>query len=184
MTNRIVGILLAGAIAIGLVFYVFGKIDALVGLHDAQVSDSSRALVNIHKSVVAYRVKLAAAEQRQSVLAAAAHSRGDSLRAALARGVRVDTVKVREEIAHEDSTAYAACSVAFLTCQQRAANAEAEAGRLHDQLARQLTVRDHRCGLYVGVGPTVYADSGQVRGHVWAANVSVGCRILRVPLLP
>lgn len=183
-TGRITGILIAGAIAVGLVFYVFGKIDGYLDHRDAVVSDSSRAMVKIHAAAVRWRQKLAAAEQRQFVLAAAAHGLADSLRAALARGERIDTVKVRGEIATADSTAYKQCSLVVLTCQQRAADAEAETGRLTHQLERQLTVRDHRCGIFVGVGPVVYKHAGELGGQVVAGQVGLGCRLSRLPLLP
>jgi hypothetical protein len=179
-TGRITGILIAGAMAVGLVFYVFGKIDGYLLHQDRVVSDSSRAMAKIHATLVRYRDKLAAVERRHSVLAAAAHSAADSLRAALARGARVDTVPVLVEIARQDSTAFQGCSLVVRTCQQRADHAEAEAERLTRQLERQLTVRDYRCGLFVGLGPTVFHDGGRLL----AANFSLGCRLFRLPLLP
>lgn len=176
VSSRIAGILVAGAIAVGLVFYIFGKIDGYLAHEDRVVSDSSQAMVKIHAAHVRWRTKLAAAERRQVVLAAAAHDTANQLRAALASGARVDTVPVLIEIAKHDSTALKGCSLVVLTCQQRAAHAEAEAERLTHQLERQLTVRDHRCGLWVGGGIGT-AGKGE-------AQLGIGCRLLRLPFLP
>jgi DNA-directed RNA polymerase subunit L len=181
LRERIVGLLLAGAIAAALLGYVFGKIDAFLSARDQIVTDSSRAMLKIHGASVRLSEQLRAAERRNQQLAGEAHGLANELRAALARGERVDTVQVLVEIARQDSTSYAKCSVALLTCQQRADSAEREAGRLAKQLERQLTVRDHRCGIFAGVGPTLYADGGEMRGRLLAVNLSLGCRISRLP---
>lgn len=173
--KRIVAYLVAGAIAVALLFYVFGRIDALMSARDQVISDSSRALLRIHGQLVKYRERLRVVERANQQLAGVAHRRADSLRAALAAGTRVDTVTVLGEIATADSSAFARCSVALLACGQRADSAEAEAGRLHAQLARQLTVRPRRCGVSVGLG----ASAGQGVGA--GATIVVGCQVLRFP---
>lgn len=184
MTQRITGILIAGAIAVGLVFYVFGKIDGYLSHQDAIVSDSSRGMVKIHAGLERWRAKALAAEGRQIVAAAAAHEQANVLRIELVGAPPERQRPILVQIASADSSAYATCSVVVRDCQQRAAAAEAETGRLTHQLERQLTVRDHRCGIFVGVGPVVYKAAGELGGQLVAGQVGLGCRLFRVPLLP
>jgi hypothetical protein len=182
--QRVTGLLLAGAIAAALLFYAFGKVDSWLGRRDADTTARSSELVRLHAGNQRWRAKLEAAERRRQADAARAAQSADALRLALARGERVDTVKVLQEIATQDSTAYAKCAVVVLTCQQRATHAEQEADRLATQLHAQMQVRDHRCGIYAGVGPAVFLEGAAPGARALAANLSLGCRLLRLPLLP
>ena len=149
---RVVGYLVAGAIAVGLLFYVFGRIDQLLASRDAEITHGSKALLAMHAARVRERVKLAAIEQRLGHAVAGERAAADSLRRLLATGQRVDTVQVLHEIATHDSSAARGCSLVVLACQRRAESAEREAADYHRQLTEQVTVRDHRCGIWLGGG--------------------------------
>lgn len=178
LKGRIPAYLVAGAIAAALLFWTFGKIDELFAIQDAEITEASRAQLSLHPALKRWRAKLAAAEQHNQQLAGQAHGLANELRAALTRGSRVDTVQVLVEIAREDSTSFAQCSVALLSCQQRAASAEHEADSLATRLEAQLRVKPKRCWVAIGAG--VAAGQGTAMG----ATFSVSCGILRVPLLP
>ena len=178
MQGRIPAYLVAGAIAAALLFWVFGRIDGWLSARDAAITQASRAQLQLHDGLKRWRAKLQAAEQRNQQSAAVAHSLASQLRAALARGERVDTVKVLGEIARQDSTAYAQCSVALLSCQQRATNAEREADSLAHRLEDQLKVKPKRCWFAIGAG--VAAGQGTALG----ATFSASCGLVRIPLLP
>lgn len=167
---RIVSELIAGGIAAALLFYGFGRLDGVLGAHDAAITANSEAQLALHPALLRWRAKLAAAESRLAALGALSHRQADALRQALATGQRVDTVVVLQDIARQDSTAYARCSLALTACEQRAASADQEADSLTARLTAQLRVHDRRWGLFVGGGFGTAGLKPQ-------ATISVGYRL-------
>lgn len=191
--QRVTGLLVAGAIAAALVFYVFWQIDSLLGRRDREITQRSAELVKLHAANVRWRAKLEAAERRHQAAAAAAHDHANELRGTVAHlPVEQRPPRILVQIASKDSTAYAMCSVALYTCQQRATLAEQEAHRLTYQLDEQRKVRDRRCGISGGYGLSVYneytrhADSTTTTAPRvrWAFQLGLTCRLWRVPLVP
>lgn len=168
-SGRVTSYLIAGAIAAALLFYGLGQISALLGAKDAAISAASIAQLRAHPALARYRAKELAAERRYVMASQDVRGLADSLRQALAAGRRVDTVTVLRAIAAADSSASRSCSIAYRSCAERAASAEAEADSLARQLQRQLGVHDRRCGLFGGGG----AGKGTGAGLVLA----VGCRL-------
>lgn len=180
VSSRIATYLVAGAIAAALLFYVFGQISALLGVHDAQITAASHAQLELHAGLARQRQKLAAVERQHAATVARDRTVADSLRRMLATGARVDTVPVLIEIATRDSSAARGCSLIVLACQQRAASAEAEVDSLHRRLTNQVTVHDRRCGLFAGIGPGagwVASPTGSGLGVSASLTVAVGCRL-------
>jgi len=176
--QRIPAYLVAGAIAAVLLFWIFGRIDGFLSARDSLITEASQAQLALHPALLRWRAKLAAAEQHNQQLAITAHGLANELRAALARGTRIDTVQVLVEIARQDSTSFAQCSVALLSCQQRASSAEHEADSLATRLEAQLRVKPKRCWVAIGAG--VAAGQGTALG----ATFGVSCGLMRIPLLP
>ena len=109
LTGRVIYLVLGVVAAL----IVLQRLDALFGgSHDAEITAASQARVQIHEALVRYRARLQVAERRNQSLADSSGRLADSLRAALARGERVDTVKILREIATADSTANRRCAVA------------------------------------------------------------------------
>lgn len=190
--QRITAYLVAGAIVAGLLMYLFGRIDVWLGARDREITQHSRLLVQQHAANVRWRAKLEAAERRIQASAAAAHDSANRIRIEIAqlpidlRGPKI------VHVARLDSTAYAMCSVALYTCQQRATLAEQETHRLTYQLGQQMKVRDKRCGVFAGYGVSVFNDvqrdadgvaTSTIRAR-FAWQLGVGCRLLRIPFLP
>jgi len=177
LTGRLVGYLVAGAVGVGLLLYTFNQLDGLFGGNqEAATSSNSRSRIALHDASVRWHKKLKDAEQRIQQQASASHALASELRTALANGTRIDTIQVLVEVARADSTAFVQCSVALRTCQQRAESAEQDADSLKTALQRQLKVRDHKCGVYIGAGYDIQRRQ--------SFNVSLGCRLFRLPLLP
>lgn len=170
LPSRITAYLVAGGIAAGLLFYGFGRLAGILGAHDAQITAASQAQLKLHPALLKWRAKLANAQRTLTAQAVANHRTADSLRAALARGERVDTVVVLQEIITQDSTAYARCSLALTACEQRARSAEQEADSLSRRLTAQLTVHDRRWGVVLGGG---LVGSGRGMGFGGFAGVAV-----------
>jgi len=185
MTRRIVAYLIAAAIALAVIVYTLHQVERFfLPNRDAETTRSSHAMLKLHDARVRERAKLAAIEARPGRAVAGERTAADSLRRLLATGQRVDTVKVLQEIATHDSSAARGCSLVVLACQRRADSAEREAADLHRQLGAQVQVRDHRCGIFAGVGPAVWIDGDVVRSRQWVATMALGCRVMRLPLLP
>lgn len=181
--QRISSYLVAGAIAAALLFYAFGKVDGWLSRGDRETTAQSAALLELVKAHARFRAKMAAAAKRQSVAAAAAHDSANALRLGIAH-LPVDErpARILVQIASRDSSAYAKCSVVVIDCERRASLAEADNRQLSDQLARQMKVKDHRCGIFAGYGVVAYNDSTAHARFAW--QVGVGCRLSRLPLLP
>jgi len=171
LSGRVTGYIVAGAIAAALLFWTFGRISAFLGHQDAMITEASRAQLKVHATLVRQRQQLLALERRFATQASASRTAADSLRRLLATGQRVDTVQVLVEIATRDSSAAESCGRALVTCQARAASAEAEADSLHKRLTDQVTVRDRRCGLFGGVGTAAGWKAGA------GLTLGVGCRL-------
>lgn len=145
---RSLGTVLVGAVALVLTLIGLSRVNGMLGAdRDNATTLASRQHVARHPAEVRWRQKLAAVEAQQRAAGRALALRGDSLRAALARGERVDTVLVLQQIATADSAAYQRCSLALSACEQRALSAEHEADSLTQQLTAQLGVKDHRWGV-------------------------------------
>lgn len=171
--RRIVGYLIAGAIALAIVLYVSGKIDGWLGRHDAEIVAQSRAAVAIHPKLVAWRAKLRAIETTHAAAGRHALAWADSSNKALPPpATSIDSA--RQLVADSGRSAARSCFIALRACQQRAESAEAEADTLALQLEAQLTVRSHRCGLNLGGGPAIGA-----KGFDWVVTLSVGCQVVR-----
>lgn len=180
---RVSGYLVAGAVAAGLLFYSFGKLDAWLGRHDAEVTAHSAALLKIHAAGVRFRARMERAEHVVRDSAVAAHADANALRLSVAAlPIEQRPPRILVQIASKDSTAYAKCSIALSACEIRAQMAEADNRQLSDQLREQMKVHDHRCGLFVGYGVVAYNDSTARARFAW--QLGVGCRITRLPFLP
>lgn len=178
-SGRAGGYVVAGAVALVVLLTVLHQIDGLFGgTHDAAVTAVSVATLRQHPALARWRAKLATAEARLQVSQGREAGLADSLRHLLASGRRVDTITVLREIATHDSTAYQQCSLAFRTCQQRAASAEAEVDSLTARLTAQVKVQPKRCWLSAGAGVAVG------RGMASGAVFGVTCGLVRIPLLP
>ncbi len=177
LTGRLLGYVVAGAIAAALIFWTFGKITALYDLHDRLTTEASKAALVAHPALVRLRAKMLVLQQRAQAASASEHATADSLRRLLSTGQRTDTVTLLREIAVHDSTAVRRCEAAVLACEARAASAIAEADTLSRRLTAQLKVRDYPWGVTVGFG----AAAGH--GVAWGATIAVTRRILRIPLL-
>jgi len=171
VSSRITTYLVAGAIAAALLFYGFGQLSGILGARDAAITQASRAQLALHGALVRQRAHLQSVERAKAAEAVARAGVADSLRAALAAGRRVDTITVLRQIAAADSGAWRSCRVSLLACEQRADNAEAEAGSLHRRLTAQLAVHDRRCGLFGGVGVSAGLKIGT------GLTIGVGCRL-------
>lgn len=179
LTGRLAGYLVLGVLVGALVIYTFNQLDGLFGGNeDAATVTNSNNRIQLHEASKRWRLKLEVAERHIQQQSSANHALANDLRAALANGTRTDTAEVQGEIANADSTAFIQCSVALLTCQQRATSAEHDADSLKTALQRQLKVTDHKCGVSIGFGPSI-SDKVRLSG-----NVTLGCRVFRLPLLP
>lgn len=169
VSGRILVYLVAGGIAAALLFYAFGRIDAILGMHDAAIVAASRRQLELHPKLVAQRAKLRQLEQHWARLVdSLAHlaQQADSAdsAAAVAAGNPLPVPSPWRAVAH-------GCSIIRITCEQRAQNAETEAERLAKQLGRQVTVHDRRCGFFAGAG--VSAGWKVAAG----ATLGLGCRL-------
>lgn len=177
---RVVGYVIVAA----LLLYAIGKVDGwLGGNRDAETTRNSAALLKIHAAGVRWRAKLAAAELVIQAEAAAAHDSANTLRASVA-GLPIEQrpPRILVQIATKDSTAYAKCAVALRSCEARASLAEYDNRQLAFQLAEQMKVRDHRCGVFVGYGVALYNAPNATARTAW--ELAAGCRIIRFPFLP
>jgi hypothetical protein len=174
VSSRIATYLVAGALALALVFYVFGRIDQLLSSRDAEITHGSKTLLALHARRIQEREKIRRLERGRQLLVdslthlAEAADSADSARA-VAAGQPIPTPSPWKPVAQ-------GCSLVVLACQARAENAEREAADYHRQLTDQVTVRDHRCGLWAGGG---WGTAGKLE-----AQLGLGCRLVRVPLLP
>jgi len=172
---RLASYLVAGAIVAALLFYIFGRIDAYFSQQDQLITESSKAQLALHPALVRMRQKYLVVEQRASQAMTVQRTLGDSLRHLLATGQRVDTVEVLREIAIHDSSGLASCGLALRACQQRAQSAEAEADSLARRLTAQLRVRNHPCGVTMGLGVAAGSKAA------WGGAILVGCQVVRSP---
>jgi hypothetical protein len=174
------------------VFYAIARVDSFLGRADAIASESSRHQIRLSKALHAWRARLRTAEVQHIRDARRLGAAADSLtRLALwADSVRADSLRVLgavdtadpaaarwRDVAGLERASRASCDVAYRTCEQRAASAEAEVDSLLARLTAQLRVRDHRTGLWIGGG------IGSGRGG-WELQVGIGYRLLRFPFLP
>lgn len=181
--QRVSGYVVAGAIAAALLFYAFGKVDSWLGRHDAETTAQSAALLKVIKANVRFRAKMAAAEHVLRDSAAATHADANTLRASVAAlPIEQRPLKILVQIASKDSTAYAKCSVVVSSCEARASLAEYDVGQLRFQLAEQMKVKDHRCGIFIGYGLAAYNAPNATARTAW--ELGAGCRLLRIPFLP
>lgn len=179
MTTRL-GVFLVLAV---LAVYLVGRIDSCSGRQDSETTAESAHLRQLHAAHLRYRAKLERAERRIQASAAADHQQANVLRVTLAGAPPEQQRPILVRIAKADSSAYAKCSVALLTCQERASLAEQDARTLSYQLGEQMKVRDHRFGLFIGYGVTAYmTPAGPVVRDGWQAGV--GFRLSRIPFLP
>jgi hypothetical protein len=179
MTTRL-GVFLVLAV---LCVFLVGRIDSCAGRRDDETTAESAHLRQLHAAHVRYRAKLERAERRIQASAAADHQQASVLRVTLAGAPPEQQRPLLVRIATADSSAYAKCSVALLTCQERATLAEQEARTLHYQLGEQMKVKDHRFGVFIGYGITAYAtETAPVVRDGW--QIGVGYRLSRIPFLP
>lgn len=179
MVKRLVGYVVAAALALAVVMYVLHQVEQFfLPNRDAEITRASHAQLKVHAGLVRYRAQLRQAERAGLAQVARDSAAADSLRRLLASGLRTDTVRILFEIARRDSSAARGCSLVVMQCQARAESAEREAAALHRQLGEQVTVRDHRCGIFAGVGPV------DLQFDRWRGTAALGCRVLRLPFLP
>lgn len=182
-SSRISTYLVAGAIAAALLFYAFAKVDSWLGRDNAETTAQSAVIRKMHQANVRLGAKYAAAQKRQTVAAAAAHDSANVLRASVAMlPVEQRPPRILVQIASKDSTSYAKCSVALSSCEARASLAEYDARQLSYQLAEQMKVKDHRCGIFIGYGIAAYNAPNATARTAW--ELGAGCRLLRIPFLP
>lgn len=167
--NRITLYIVAGAIVASLMFYAFGRIDAILGVHDAAIVASSREALKLHPVLVAQRAKLRRIEGRwvlavDSLTRLAQRADSADSAAAVAAGKPIPPPSPWRPVAQ-------GCSIIRITCEQRAQNAENEAESLTKQLKAQVTVRDRRCGIFAGAG----VSGGWKAGA--GATLGLGCRL-------
>lgn len=188
--QRVCGYVLAGAIAAALLFWIFGRIDGWLTARDQEITRASQAQLALHPALVRWRAKIRALEQLHARDAARLAIAGDSLMRlaqaadsadsarAVAAGQPVPAPSPWRTVADSNRAAYEHCSVAYRSCERRAASAEAEADSLVRRLAAQLTVKPKRCWLAIGGGVAIG------HGTAWGATLSASCGLVRIPLLP
>lgn len=187
---RITSQLVAGAIAAALLLWTFGKIDSWQSARDQVITEASRAQLALHDGLVRFRDKVHQLERARMQLAGRLAAAGDSLTRlaqaadsadsarAVAAGQPIPAPSPWRAVADSNRAAYQGCSLAYRSCAQRAASAEAEADSLAHRLEDQLKVKPHRC--WVAIGGGVAAGQGTALGVTFGAS----CGLVRIPLLP
>lgn len=177
LSGALVRYLAAAALVLGLTFYVFGKIDGLLGAHDAATTAASNAGLAVHAALVKQRAQLAKAERQHAHDQAIARALGDSL-AQLASPA--DT-SPWHAVATAREAEVRACSLVVLTCRRRAEMAEAEGSSLNTLLGAQVGVRNHPFGITVGLGATVGVAATGGLGAAAGLTILVGYQLVRSP---
>lgn len=178
---RILGLVMAGAIALVLLLVAARTVDGWFGgTADAATTAQSNAAIALHGSLVKIRAHLQTVE-----VAKAAAGRRTVRWADSARRIQTSPLTHSDTVwmAIADSTRVgaAACFIALAACQQRAESAELEAARLTTQLHAQVGVRHHPCGVTLGLGSTVGVTTAGGLGAAAGLTVLVGCQLVRSP---
>lgn len=202
VAKRVIGYVIAGAIAAFLVSWTFGRIEGLLGINDTRITAASDSALARHPWRDRFRDSLAAVQ-------ASFHDSADRLAStALTLSSNLDQTQRRldslERAGHPASAAdwrllaagyrladsghaaaYQACRWEVTECARRAQDAEQEADSLARQLHAQTGIRPRRCAIDAGVSVLV--------GKVWpfrgppdlgtAAGASLGlsCQVFRLP---
>lgn len=196
---RLAAYCVAGAIALALMFYGLGQLEALFGGKDEATTAASNRRVAAHPVIRRLEDSLEAIEKKGRIRYAALQATAVGLRRQLdsAAADTLDTSSSRpgpdwkaialgwRAVADTADSAARTCSVVALTCAQRAAKAEAESDSLARQLQAQTKVRDHPCGVSAGVGvlagwvSTFGGSSGLGTGA--GATLDLSCHLFRLP---
>lgn len=183
VAKRCLGYVVAGAIALALLLVVARKVDGwLGGTADAATTAISKNQVKLHASQVKIRAHLRAVQAANQHVMDSLVARGRAAEATNAFDTTDYAAAMRwKGIALFYKAAADACPAIVRACDAGAASGASEADTLTGALTDQIRVRNHPCGVTLGLGATVGVTTAGGLGMAGGLTLLVGCQLVRSP---